>query len=61
MFEGIELGVKLITGTFYHTVDINDVIMNTLGVLTGYLFLSVVRWIIHKIPGLNSWQVNLIL
>ena len=51
MFEGIELGVKLITGTFYHTVDINDVIMNTLGVLAGYIFFSVVRWIIHKIRG----------
>ena len=34
--EGIQLLVKLVLGTFYHTVDINDVILNALGVIVGY-------------------------
>lgn len=34
--EGIQLLVKLVLGTFYHTVDINDVILNAFGVIVGY-------------------------
>ena len=38
--EGVQLLIKLGAGTFYHTVDINDVILNALGVIVGYgLFL----------------------
>ncbi|MRS05258.1 VanZ family protein, partial [bacterium] len=38
--EGIQLIVILLIGTLYHTVDINDVILNATGVLLGYgLFL----------------------
>lgn len=48
-FESVELAVKLATGTFYHTVDINDVIMNVLGVFTGYLIFSIMRWINHQL------------
>lgn len=36
--EGIQLLVKLGLGTFYHTVDINDVILNAFGVIVGYCF-----------------------
>lgn len=37
VFEGVQILVILITGVFYHTVDINDVIFNALGVLLGWL------------------------
>ncbi len=51
LFEGVELIVKLFTGTFYHTVDINDVLMNTLGVLTGYIIFCILRW--------TSWKLHI--
>jgi glycopeptide antibiotics resistance protein len=50
-FESVELAVKLITGTFYHTVDINDVIMNTLGVLAGYMLFVLIRMITVKLQA----------
>ena len=43
--DGIQLVVKLATGTFYHAVDINDVILNSLGVLFGYFL----YWICLKL------------
>jgi glycopeptide antibiotics resistance protein len=48
IFEGIELLVKLMTGTYYHMVDINDVIMNTLGVLSGYVVYRALTWFFRK-------------
>ena len=36
--EGIQLLVILTIGTLYHTVDINDVILNALGVIIGFCF-----------------------
>jgi glycopeptide antibiotics resistance protein len=32
----------------YRTVDINDVILNTLGSLIGYLLYTTAAWIIYK-------------
>jgi glycopeptide antibiotics resistance protein len=49
LFEGVQLTVKLATGTFYHTVDINDVIMNALGVLVGYIIFKIIQWINLKL------------
>jgi glycopeptide antibiotics resistance protein len=46
--EGIQLLVKLVLGTFYHTVDINDVILNTLGVIIGYCIFLILQRIFHK-------------
>lgn len=47
--EGIQLLVKLVLGTYYHTVDINDVILNALGVIIGYcLFLIHIKLIILR-------------
>lgn len=36
LFEGTQLLIKLTLGVYYHTVDVNDVIWNTLGFLLGY-------------------------
>lgn len=52
LFESIELAVKLITGTFYHTVDINDVIMNTLGFVIGYMMFAIP----HQF--LQNWHIR---
>jgi glycopeptide antibiotics resistance protein len=36
ILEGIQLAIKLISGLFFHAVDISDVIWNALGVIIGY-------------------------
>ncbi len=36
--EGLQLLIKLGLGVFYHAIDVNDVITNGLGFLTGALF-----------------------
>lgn len=46
--EGIQLLVKLGLGTFYHTVDINDVILNALGVIIGYCIFLILKMVFHK-------------
>lgn len=46
--EGIQLVVILIVGTLYHTVDINDVILNGLGVVLGYCVFLTTNRIFHK-------------
>ncbi len=46
--EGIQLVVILIIGTLYHTVDINDVILNGLGVILGYCVFLALHKILHK-------------
>lgn len=53
--EGIQLLVKLGLGTFYHTVDINDVILNALGVIIGYCIYLTLKKVFHK-P--NKTQTN---
>ena len=52
--DGIQLVVKLATGTFYHAVDINDVILNTLGVLFGYFL----YWICSKLMAKRGKKSN---
>lgn len=47
--EGIQLAVILAVGTFYHTVDINDVILNALGVILGYSFFMIIHCIYRNI------------
>jgi glycopeptide antibiotics resistance protein len=47
--EGIQLLMKLILGVFFHSVDINDVLMNALGVLVGAGLYRAVKWISHNI------------
>lgn len=46
--EGIQLLVILTIGTLYHTVDINDVILNALGVIVGYCFFLITQKVLHK-------------
>ena len=48
IFEGTELLVKLMTGTYYHMVDISDVVMNTLGVLSGYIVYLALIWFFRR-------------
>ncbi|MHB8086914.1 MAG: VanZ family protein [Anaerolineaceae bacterium] len=47
-FEGIQLFVKLVLGTFYHTVDINDVILNALGVIIGFGIFLIIQRVFRK-------------
>ena len=47
--ESAQLAVSLIWTVFYHVVDINDVILNALGVLLGYAFYRVFSWTAAKI------------
>jgi glycopeptide antibiotics resistance protein len=46
--EGIQLLMKLLLGVFYHVVDINDVLMNALGILAGYESYRLTSWIVSK-------------
>lgn len=46
--EGIQLLVILTIGTLYHTVDINDVILNALGVIVGYCFFLITQKVLQK-------------
>jgi glycopeptide antibiotics resistance protein len=46
--EGIQLLVKLGFGTYYHVVDINDAILNALGVLIGYFLFLLFKRIFQK-------------
>lgn len=39
--EGIQLALKLIFGLYLHSADMTDVLMNALGVVSGYLLASV--------------------
>lgn len=49
ILEGIQLLVKLVLQTYYHTVDINDVILNALGVILGYCFFVIAHSAFRKI------------
>jgi len=55
VFEGVQILVILITGVFYHTVDINDVIFNALGVLLGWL---VYRMISKPSKGIQNPELS---
>jgi glycopeptide antibiotics resistance protein len=54
--EGIQLIVKLGLGTFYHTVDINDVILNALGVILGYGIFRIIQSIGYKLKKSKTSQ-----
>lgn len=43
MLEGVQLLVILVFGNLYHTVDINDVILNAIGVIIGYCFFLILQ------------------
>ena len=49
--EGVQLLLILISGVNYRSVDINDVIANTCGVLIGYGFYWVIKKIFQKMVG----------
>lgn len=47
--EGIQLLLKLILGVSLHSVDINDVLFNALGVMTGGRLYRVAEGIFHRV------------
>jgi len=53
--EGIQLLVDLTTGILYHTVDINDVILNSLGVMIGYGLFLILQIIVTSKP---TWSAK---
>lgn len=55
-FEGVQLLVILIVGTLYHTVDINDVILNAFGVIVGYCFLLILQNLRNKFKKKKTAQ-----
>jgi glycopeptide antibiotics resistance protein len=46
--EGFQLLGKLSLGVHYHSVDINDVLMNSLGALLGYILYRFINWLFKK-------------
>lgn len=48
LFEGTQLLIKLVCGVYYHTVDINDVIWNGLGVLLGFGIFRVGNYMVQQ-------------
>lgn len=61
--EGMQLLISLILGYPYRTIDINDVIFNSLGVLLGYGVFKVFAWLYagltrrwsRRLPGILSY------
>jgi glycopeptide antibiotics resistance protein len=49
VLEGTQLVIKLISGVYYHAVDVNDVLWNASGVLVGFLLYHSVRWVIKSV------------
>lgn len=47
--EGVQLLLKLILGTYFHAVDITDVITNALGALIGLVLYWITKTIAHFI------------
>jgi glycopeptide antibiotics resistance protein len=45
MFEGAQLALSLLLGLVYRSIDINDVLMNGLGALIGYVAFRVLAWL----------------
>lgn len=43
--ESTQLAISLVLGFPYRTIDINDVIMNAIGVLLGYGFFRIFAWL----------------
>lgn len=58
--EGLQLLISLAIGYTYRAIDINDVIMNAIGVLVGYLLFRVVAWVyLQIIERLNLHPVGI--
>ncbi len=47
--EAVQLFIGLVVGSYYHSVDINDVILNAFGALVGIGLYRVVYWIVHSL------------
>lgn len=54
VLEGTQLIIKLISGVYFHTVDINDVLWNAAGVLIGCLIYRALSGLIQMIKGTSS-------
>jgi glycopeptide antibiotics resistance protein len=54
--EGGQFLISLLIGYLYHIVDINDVLMNALGVLVGYTIFRVFAWLYVWIMGRFSFK-----
>jgi glycopeptide antibiotics resistance protein len=54
--EGGQLLISLLIGYFYHIVDVNDVLMNALGVLVGYVLFRIFAWLYVWIIGRFSFK-----
>lgn len=48
--ELIQAGIGVLLGYFYRIVDVNDVLLNALGVLVGYGAFQVFSWVISHAP-----------
>lgn len=46
--EGLQLLISLILGFNYRTFDVDDIILNTLGAITGYCFLRLLAPVLEK-------------
>ena len=46
--EGLQLLISLILGFNYRTFDVDDIILNTLGAITGYCFLRLLAPVVEK-------------
>ncbi|PKN88874.1 MAG: hypothetical protein CVU45_07655 [Chloroflexi bacterium HGW-Chloroflexi-7] len=51
--EGTQLIVILAIGTFYHTVDVNDVILNALGVIIGFGVFCILNGLNQKLKKIR--------
>ncbi len=54
--EGVQQIIILVTGTLYRTVDINDVILNALGVIIGFAIFLIIKSAFHKLKKNKSYQ-----
>lgn len=54
--ESAQLFISFLLGVTYRSVDINDVILNALGVLIGYVIFRLFAWIYLK--GIHRMKVN---
>lgn len=59
--EGIQLLISLILGFTYRYIDINDVILNFIGVLIGYYIFKIFSMIFIRIIKKNKIELNSIL
>ena len=52
--EGVQLLISLILGYAYRTIDMNDVICNSLGVLLGYATFRIFAWLYLTLTDRSS-------